>query len=173
MTRTVPQVTGVRQPESLDASPVSRSSVQDHSEPGRSDGLDQDAADRSNSLDQRLAEIRQCVADLKWTKESVAAHMGQDDSAYVGKVLNGTRPMSLSFFEALPDDVKALYHDRRSEANGRIVVPPVDFETARRNLVVGLMSIIAALASERRLPEHAAGQLKAALNVAEPKRARL
>lgn len=174
MSRSVAPDAGPRQPEPLDRRQGARSSDLDPRqtappsvESGRSNDLDQDAAERSRSLDQRLADLRKCADDLDWSNEAIAAHRGDTGSSYVNKVMNGDKPMSLEFFESLPQDIRDLHHERELKKGGAIVVRQLDWETAKLSLVAGLVGVLAGLAADRMLPAQSGGQLKAELPLVE------
>jgi hypothetical protein len=104
--------------------------------------VDRLAPARSTDVDQALALMRRAVADCGYTLDALEAAMGKD-RAYIHKVLQGDKPMSLDFIVALPDDVEARFEQLRAEHFGLIVVAPVDHATAVRQLVSGLVGVLA------------------------------
>jgi hypothetical protein len=110
--------------------------------------VDPAARARSTSVDQAATELERArqllckaASDLGYTLDSLEAAMGKG-RAYIGKVLNGEKPMSLAFITALPDDLEARFELLRAESLGLICVEPVDEETARRQLVSGLFGVL-------------------------------
>lgn len=99
------------------------------------------AAAVSTAVDTALALLRGCVHDTGWTLEALAAEMAIDKSQ-ISRVLNGERPATLAFLLRLPDDVEALFEQRRAEGFGLIVVAPVTGDQAVRNLVSGLVGVL-------------------------------
>lgn len=122
--------------------------------------VDHDAIVRSTAVDLAHAHLRQAVKDTGHTLDSLAAHM-EKDRAYIGKVLNREKPLSLDFLACLPQDVQAHYYQYRAEAFGYVVVEQMDEEKARQSFAAGLFNILA----PRRvaLPERSGGQAKAQL----------
>lgn len=108
----------------------------------QSKGVDDARVEVSTGVDTALAQLRRCVQDRGWTLEALAAEMGIDKSL-ISRVLNGERSLTLAFLLALPDDVEALYTQRRAEAFGLIVVSPVHGDEAVRHLVSGLLGVLA------------------------------
>jgi hypothetical protein len=104
------------------------------------------------------------VADTNYTLESLSAAMGRD-KAYISRVLHGEKPMTLLFITELPDDLEALYEQRRAEHFGRIVVEPLSGVDAQRAFVAGALGLM----SGSVLPEKASTMAKATL--AEPAKA--
>lgn len=168
MSHSVSRAAGARQPEPSDLGRDGRSDASDQTKTagngsltGRSGQSDLGGGAGSESADLELDAIRAAVSELQWTCEAISAHMKSEhrrerSGNYIEKVLRGDKPMSLSFFAELPGDVRALYHEQRVEAAGRIVVAPVDFEQARRQLVSGLLGVL----SDRGLPVRSTNQLK-------------
>lgn len=105
-----------------------------------------------------LAWINRAMAQTGWTKESLAAAMGKDQS-YVTRVLNGDKPLNLAFLRELPDDLEAVVSALYAESFGLIVVAPARGVDAVRNLVSGLMGLLGAS-----LPEKAGPPVKAMLD---------
>lgn len=95
----------------------------------------------STDVDSALALLRTAVHDCGWTLDALAAHMHRDKSL-VSRVLNGERPMTLSFLVALPNDVEALYESRRAEHFGLIVVAPLHGPDAVKAFVGGLLGVL-------------------------------
>lgn len=103
--------------------------------------VDQRRVLRSTAVDQGLELLRKAVADSGHTLDSLEAAMGKG-RAYIGKVLNGEKPLSFEFITALPDDVEARFEHLRAEHFGLIVVAPVSGDDAVRNLVSGLIGVL-------------------------------
>jgi hypothetical protein len=65
--------------------------------------------------------LRACVHEKGWTLDALEAAMNGRaggrgfDKSFISRVLNGERPLTLSFLLALPDDVEA--HSKRSAPN--------------------------------------------------------
>jgi hypothetical protein len=103
-----------------------------------------------------LAVLRVCVREKGWTLDALEAEMNRRaggrgfDKSYISRVLNGERPLTLSFILALPDDVEALFESKRAESFGQIVVAPVRGEDAMRHLVTGLVGVLASKLTEPR-----------------------
>lgn len=106
-----------------------------------------------------LQMLRQAIDESGWKHEALAVELGLTNAAYLSRMLAGEKPWTLRHLAALPDDVEAIFFRLRSESLGQIVVQPVDFETARRHLVSGLVGVL----SHRGLPEKAGQPLKAGL----------
>jgi len=100
-------------------------------------------AELSTTVDNVLALLRACVQDKGWTLEALEAEMAIDKSL-ISRVLNGERPLTLTFLLALPDEVEALFEARRAETFGLIVVEPAHGDQAVRNLVSGLFGVLGA-----------------------------
>lgn len=132
---------------------------------GQATTIDQRDVTRSISVDQSLSTLRQVVSDLGYSLDALQSAMGKDRS-FINKVLNGDKPMPEDFIDALPDDVEAEWHARRAEAFGRVVVAPVTGPDAIRNLVSGLIGVLAP-----QLPVRTSGQLKAELPERKARRA--
>lgn len=106
--------------------------------------VDRHPAPRSTAVDQALVLVRRAVADCGYTLDALESAMGKN-RAYIHKVLQGEKPMSLEFITALPDDIEARYEHLRAEAFGLIVVAPApDADTAMRQLVSGLCGVLGA-----------------------------
>ena len=103
--------------------------------------VDRTREPRSTAVDQALCLLRRAVADCNYTLDALEAAMGKG-RAYIHKVLQGEKPLTLEFITALPDDVEARFEQLRAESFGLIVVPPVEGETAIRNLVSGLIGVL-------------------------------
>lgn len=103
--------------------------------------VDRREDDRSTAVDQALALLRRAVADCDYTLDALEAAM-KKNRAYIGKVLNGEKPMSLEFITALPDDVEARFEQLRAESFGLIVVAPASAESAAKHLVAGLLGLL-------------------------------
>lgn len=119
-----------------------RATVSQGSALPRSSERDRTLATRSTSVDQWLDLLRRCIADTGWTLESLAVEM-QVDKAYLSRMLSGEKPWTVKHLCNLPDDVEALFEQRRAESFGLIVVSPVDLDTARKHLVSGLLGVLA------------------------------
>lgn len=96
---------------------------------------------RSTTVDQATAQYRRAVADCDYTLDALDAvmHKGR---AYIHKVLQGEKPMSLDFITALPADVKERHAQLEAEACGFIVVVPVSGDDAIKQLVGGLVGVL-------------------------------
>jgi hypothetical protein len=108
-----------------------------------------------------LELLRKCASELGWTEEALAIHLKNDREyrGYVNKVLNGLKPLTFAFLESLPDDLLSLFYGRRAEELGSIVVAPADdIETAKRQFVSALVTLVAPA-----LPLKAGAPLKVAL----------
>lgn len=100
--------------------------------------VDRTRASRSTSVDQATALLRKAVADCGYTLDALEAAMGKG-RAYIGKVLNGEKPVSLEFITALPDDVEARFEQLRGEDLGLIVATPAeDTHDAAQKLLTGV-----------------------------------
>jgi len=105
--------------------------------------IDRRSQTRSTDVDQDLALLRRAVADCNYTLDAMESAMGKG-RAYIHKVLQGDKPMSHEFEIALPDDVEARYRQLQAEAFGHVVVTPApDQESAVRDLVRGLVGVLA------------------------------
>jgi hypothetical protein len=103
-----------------------------------------DVAERATAVDRYLAELRAAIDATGWTLDALQEHTGWN-KGYLWRVLNNEKPFRLEHYVALPPDVHALFEGRRAEQRGFIVVePPADEATARRELVRGLMGVLAA-----------------------------
>lgn len=65
------------------------------------------------------------------------------DKSVISKVLSNQRPMTKEFEKALPDDVEALYAQRKAEGFGLIVVAPLTGLDAQRAFVAGALGLMA------------------------------
>jgi hypothetical protein len=129
---TIANGNGSGQSASADQSKASWSDSSDHVATVRTKGLGLDA----------LSALRQAISDRGWDNVSLASAMKKDES-FVRRVLSGEKPMPAGFFDDLPHDAVGLFHARQAEAHGRIVVDPVDQDSAFRHLAIGLLSIAA------------------------------
>ncbi len=120
-----------------------RNSLRATAIPSQSKPVAERRSDLSPHLDTVLALLRTCVHDKGWTLEALAAEMSIDKSL-ISRVLNGERPLTLTFLLALPDEVEALFEARRAETFGLIVVEPASGDQAVRNLVSGLFGVLGA-----------------------------
>jgi len=120
-----------------------RATVHVRAIPRQSKAFAESEADLATHVASTLALLRRCVADTSWTLEALQTEMGLDKSQ-ISRVLNGERPLTLPFLLLLPDDLEALFEQRRAEGFGLIVVPPVHGEQAVRNLVSGLVGVLTA-----------------------------
>lgn len=109
----------------------------------------QSVSARTTAVDQvnrGLELLRKAVSDRDYTLDALQAFMGKD-RVYIHKVLQGDKPLSFAFITALPEDVQARFEQLRAESFGLIVVAPVlDGQEAIRQLVGGLMGLLARLA---------------------------
>jgi ParB-like chromosome segregation protein Spo0J len=114
-------------------------------EPARRQGLsvDHDAVSRSTGVDRWLEMLRQAIEDAGWKHDALAAALGVD-KAYLSRMLTGEKPWRIEHLVGLPDDIERLFERRRAEQFGLIVVElPADELTARRQLVSGLLGVLA------------------------------
>lgn len=118
--------------------------------------------DLSTDVDTVLAMLRTSVQETGWTLDALAVEMGIDKSL-ISRVLNGERPMTLTFLIGLPDDIEAAFERKRAESFGLIVVQPAaDGQQAIQHLVSGLFGVFGTAAA--RLPQRTTcGPLKATL----------
>lgn len=93
------------------------------------------------AVDQATALVRRAVADCGYTLDALESVMGKG-RAYIHKVLQGDKPLSLEFSTALPADVKRRYAQLNAEAHGFIVVVPVSGDEAIKHLVGGLVAVL-------------------------------
>lgn len=107
-------------------------------------GIDQRPVARSIAVDQATALVRRAVADCNYTLDALEAAMGKN-RAYIHKVLQGEKSMTLEFKTALPADVNARYAQLSAEAHGFIVVVPVRGDAAIQQLVGGLVGVLEGL----------------------------
>lgn len=89
-----------------------------------------------------LTLIRAAIDASGWKHEAIAAEMRLPNAAYLSRMLSGEKPWTLRHIEALPDGIEAIYYRLRAESLGLLVVEPVDYETARRHLVSGLVGVL-------------------------------
>ena len=89
-----------------------------------------------------LSLIRAAIDASGWKHEALAAEMRLPNAAYLSRMLSGEKPWTLRHIESLPDGIEAIYYRLRSESLGLLVVEPVDYETARRHLVSGLVGVL-------------------------------
>lgn len=123
----------------------------------QSKAIDPEPCNLATNVDTALALLRRCIHDTGWTLDALGAEMDLDKSL-ISRVLNGERPMTLRFLVALPDDVEALFEQRRAESFGLIVVAPVSGEQAVKNFISGAFGLLAP-----KLPRKADRMAKAAL----------
>lgn len=107
----------------------------------QSTDVDLQSGARTIAIDQATALYQRAVADCGYTLDALEASMGKG-RAYIHKVLQGEKPMSLAFSTALPADVKGRYAQLSAEACGFIVVVPVSGDEAMRQLVGGLVGVL-------------------------------
>lgn len=103
--------------------------------------VDRRRQSRSILVDQATARYRKAVADCGYTLDALETVM-QKGRAYIHKVLQGEKPMSLEFTTALPADVKERYAQLDAEECGFIVVAPVSGDEAIKHLVGGLVGVL-------------------------------
>jgi hypothetical protein len=103
--------------------------------------VDHRSVARSMAVDQATELWRKAVADCDYTLDALEAVMGKG-RAYIHKVLQGEKPMSLDFTTALPADVKGRHAQLSAEACGFIVVVPVRGDDAVKQLVGGLVGVL-------------------------------
>jgi len=120
---------------------------------------DPQSLQRSTAVDQALVLLRQAVSECGWTLDALAVEMGKD-KAYIHRVLNREKPLTLEFMVALPDDVEALYEAKRAEQFGHVVVAPLAGADALKALVAGLVGVMAGA-----LPTRATQMARAALPI--------
>lgn len=116
-------------------------SVQKPLPPMELTAIDPPAVARSMAVDQATALWRQAVADCGYTLDGLEIAMGKG-RAYIHKVLQGEKPMSLEFSTAFPTDVKGRHAQLSAEFHGFIVVVPTSGEDAIRQLVGGLVGVL-------------------------------
>jgi len=88
------------------------------------------------------AWINRAVRDSGWNQTALSAAMGKDE-AYVSRVLSGEKPLSAAFIRELPNDIEALVAGYYAESFGLVVVTPVSGQDAVKNLVSGLLGVLA------------------------------
>lgn len=93
--------------------------------------------------------MRAAIDESRWKHEAVAMAMTEagvpTDGVYLSKLLSGEKPISAKHLRALPDDIEAIYARLQAEHFGHIVVTPVTGDRALRNLVSGLIGVMAPL----------------------------
>lgn len=104
--------------------------------------IDQRCASGETSVDQATALLRRAVCDCGYTLDALQAAMGKG-RAYIHKVLQGDKPVSLMFIVALPEDVGARFAQLRCEQFGFVVVMPATGEDAAKHFVSGLFGLLA------------------------------
>lgn len=132
--------------------------------PGQGYSNSQPSGDEGKSVSLRL--MRAAIDESGVKHEAIAAEMGLPNAAYLSRMLSGEKPWTLRHIEALPDGIEAIYYRMRSESLGLVVAEPVDFETARRHLVSGLLGVLAP-----RLPAKADAMVSASLPAEKRRRA--
>lgn len=132
--------------------------------------VDQRDPSRSTAVD-HLDLVNKAVEKTGWSPTSLESAMDKD-KAYVSRVLNGEKPLSLGFIQSLPADVEATYAALYAEAHGYIVVEPVSREVAIGNLVSGLMGVLAEAIAPKvdKLPTKADRMARGELPAAETRR---
>ena len=104
--------------------------------------VDRGSTTRSTSVDQALALLRKAVADCGYTLDALEAATGKG-RAYIHKVLQGEKSVSLEFIIALPDDVEARFEHLRAEQLGLIVAAPAtDTHDATQKLLSGAFYLL-------------------------------
>ena len=101
-----------------------------------------------------LVMLRKAIDDSGWKHEALAAEMSKTsghriNGKYLSRMLAGEKPWTHRHIAALPDDIEARFALYHAEALGLIVVPPVAREEAVRQLVAGLMGVLAPTTSRR------------------------
>lgn len=114
------------------------------------DSPDLDSDSRSSSVD-LIGLLLKAMDETRCSQESLAAHRGDKDASFVGKVLRREKPLGVPFLLSLPDDVGAVFTKLHAEAHGHIVVSPVRGQQALEMLAAGLFGVLV----ERALPERA------------------
>jgi transcriptional regulator with XRE-family HTH domain len=135
-------------------------------ESGHANTVDLTDAQRSSLVD--LAEMRawinRAIDESGWNQEALAAHLHKD-KAYVSRVLSGEKSLSAAFIRELPDDIEALVAGYYAESFGLVVVAPSRGQDALKNLVSGLLGVLAP-----QLPVRASAMVKVNLDVPVRKR---
>lgn len=90
-----------------------------------------------------LTFLRQAVEQCGYTHDALALVMGCSPSL-VTRVLNGERPLREDWICRLPDDVEALFLQKRAESFGVIVVQPLAGLDAQKAFVSGLFGLMGA-----------------------------
>lgn len=120
-----------------------------------------DLDQRSEAVAALTALLRRSVQECGYNLDALAAAM-QKDRSYIGRVLNGEKPLHAEFEVALPEDVRRLFARLRAEAHGYIVVEQVDEASARQQLASALFHFLAPA-----LPAHVGASLKVDLRRGE------
>lgn len=104
-----------------------------------------------------LGSLRRAVTDAGWTEEALSQHLGTDRS-YINRMFNGEKPLSLERVAGFPSEIVARFGVLVAEASGAVVVVPSTGDEAIRDLVSGLLGVLA-----RSLPARASRMAKADL----------
>lgn len=128
----------------------------------QSNSVDRREDELSTAVANELAILRGCVQQCGWTLDALEAEM-RIDKSLISRILNGERPVTLKFVIALPDDIEALYMQRRAESFGLIVVAPLTGVDAQRAFVAGAIGLMAG----SHLPSRAAVTAKADIRPAQ------
>lgn len=121
----------------------------------QSEPVDQIQAAGSTTVDPLLEMLRQAISDSNWTLDALAVET-HTDKGYLWRMLNGEKPLGAKFLVALPDEVESIFARLYAESFGLIVVAPTRGEDAVKQLVAGLVGVLAP-----RLPVRAGAPIKA------------
>jgi hypothetical protein len=108
------------------------------------------AEPKDNELVLMRHTLRDAIEESGWKKEAIAAAMDLPDAAYLSKLFSGEKPLMARHLVGLPDDVERIFARRYAEAQGLIAIEPACGGDAVRQLVSGLIGVLAP-----RLPEKA------------------
>ena len=125
----------------------------------------------STVVDDDVEALREAVAEQGWTLDSIAAAMGREASyrSHISRVLNGERPFTVEFREALPWDLRGAYYARMAERHNYVAIKPATDAAEAERLALRSSLFYMRQGSAPQLPAKASGQLKVDLPIAARK----
>lgn len=98
-------------------------------------------------VDRFLSLLRQAMTDCAYTVEALAAALESElgrkvDKGFLWRMLNGERPLPITYLVNLPIDMKVRFTQLSAEALGWTVVRPATPDSAAAHLVAGLLGLL-------------------------------
>ncbi|HZR25492.1 MAG TPA: hypothetical protein VFA59_17990 [Vicinamibacterales bacterium] len=119
-------------------------------------------AQQDQELSDLRADLRDAIDESRWKHDALAEAMSlacgnRIDGPYLSKLLSGEKSLSAAHLSALPDDIETIFHRKRAERFGHLVVKPLSGLDAQKAFVAGLIGIM----SKPELPVRAEAMVKA------------